>query len=314
MDKRTSDGTSRVLSDINDSRVRLTGIGLMCAALVLFSAMDVTVKWLGSSVNLMEIMWARYLGHFLLTCLFVNPWMTPGFWRTGRPWLQLIRSLLLLAVTGLNFVALQYLQVDQTMAITFSTPFFIALFAGPMLGEWIGPRRWLAIMVGFAGVLLVIRPTGAGVHPAMIASLAGAVCYAFYNLTTRLLAATDSTVTTMFYSSLIGAVLTSLPMPWFWSAPTESIVMVNMALTGLYGLLGHLLLILAYRRAPAATLGPFIYSQIIWMILGGWMVFGHTPSGWTLAGAGIVILSGLYLLARERRERANQSLEANVGE
>lgn len=308
------DAASHSLADADDPKVRLAGIGLMCSALVFFAVLDATAKWLGQSISAVEIVWARYLGHFLLSCLVINPWTTPGVWRTGRPVLHLVRGLLLIGTTLGNFIALQYLQLDQSISIIFSMPFFVALFAGPLLGEWIGWRRWLAIMVGFAGVLVVVRPSTSGVHPAVLASLGGAACYAFYNISTRVLAATDSTATLMFYASLIGAVLTSLPLPWFWSVPPSPLVVVNMALTGLYGGIGHLLLVLAHRRAPASVLAPFLYSQIVWMIIAGWLVFGQAPNAWTLAGAGIVIASGLYLIARERADRADRALEATLGE
>jgi drug/metabolite transporter (DMT)-like permease len=306
--------TGHTLSDAADPKARLAGIGMMCAALVFFAALDATVKWLGNGISAAEIVWARYAGQFVLTCLIVNPWTMPGIWRTSRPILHIVRSLFLLGITFANFVALRYLQLDQTMSITFSTPFFVALLAGPLLGEWIGPRRWIAIMVGFAGILVIVQPSTAGVHPAMLASLAAALCYALYNITTRLLAATDSTATMMFYSSAIGTLLSTVPLPWFWTAPTEASVIINMALTGLYGGAGHLLLVLAHRRAPAAVLAPFLYMQIIWMVLFGWLLFAQVPSQWTLIGGAIVIASGLYLIGRERIRHADKAIEATVTE
>ena len=302
------------LADSSDPKVRLTGIGLICGAFICFAVLDATAKWLGQTISYVEISWARYAGHFLLSFLVINPWNTPGVWRTKRLGLQMLRSLLLVGITVSNFFALQYLQLDQTISILFSTPFFVAVFAGPLLGEWIGPRRWIAIMVGFAGVLVIVRPTTHGLHPAVIASLFGALCYAFYNICTRRLASTDSTATTMFYSSLVGATLLTIPLPWFWSTPTDALVIGNMAMLGVYGGLGHLLLVMAHRRAPAAVLAPFLYSQIIWMILAGWLLFGQVPNQWTLIGAGIVIASGLYLLSRERIQHATKSLDATLGD
>ncbi|MCK0198949.1 DMT family transporter [Ancylobacter sp. 6x-1] len=293
-------------------RHRLAGIGLMLAAFVLFATLDATVKWLGGHVNAMEIVWARYMGQFVLSCAVLNPWVMPGVWHTRRPVLQVVRSLLLLGTTLGNFFALQYLQLNQTISITFSMPFFVALFAGPMLGEWIGPRRWLAVMVGFAGVLLVVQPGTQSLHPAVFASLASAVCYAFYAITTRQLAASDSTATTMFYSCALGAGLTSLALPFFWSTPQGGTVLVNLGLTGIYGGLGHLLLVIAHRNAPAAVLAPFLYTQIVWMVLAGWLVFNEVPTATTLVGAAIVIASGLYLIARERAERAEAAIAATV--
>lgn len=302
------------LSDAADPKARLAGIGMMCAALVFFAGLDATVKWLGNSISAIEIVWARYAGQFVLTIVLVNPWTMRGVWRTSRPVLHMVRSLFLFGITFANFVALRYLQLDQTMSITFSMPLFVALLAGPLLGEWIGPRRWIAIMVGFAGILVIVQPSSAGMHPAMLASLAGALCYALYNITTRQLAATDSTATMMFYSSAIGTLLSTVPLPWFWTGPTEAGVIVNMALMGVYGGAGHLLLVLAHRRAPAAVLAPFLYMQIIWMVLFGWLLFAQVPNQWTLFGTAIVIASGLYLITRERVRRADKAIEATVTE
>lgn len=300
--------------DPSDHASRMAGIGLMCLAVVLFTALDTTAKWLGQTISSIEIAWARYVVHFVLSFLVINPWTTPGVWRTRRLGLQVVRSALLAGVTLANFFALQYLQLDQTMSIMFSTPFLVAAFAGPMLGEWIGPRRWIAIMVGFAGILIIVRPSTHGLHPAVVASLVSSLCYAFYNICTRKLAATDSTATTMFYTSFVGVLLLSIPLPWFWSAPTGPLVIANMTMLGIYGGLGHLLLVLAHRRAPAAVLSPFLYTQMIWMIFSGWLVFGQMPDTPTVIGAGIVICSGLYLLSRERARRATRTLDATIGD
>ncbi|MFT0861498.1 DMT family transporter [Ancylobacter sp. G4_0304] len=302
------------LPDSDDPRTRLTGIGLICVAFVLFTLLDTTVKWLNHTVHPLEIAWARYAGQFVLSFLVLNPWSTPGFWRTRRLGLQITRSLLLVGTTLGNFFALQYLQLDQTMSITFSTPFLVALFAGPLLGEWIGVHRWLAIMVGFAGILIIVQPSTQGLHPAVLASLGGALCYAFYNISTRMLAATDSTATTMFYTSFVGTAVLTVPLPWFWSVPGEALVIGGLSLLGIFGGLGHLLVVMAHRRAPAAVLSPFLYTQMIWMMLSGWLIFHQTPDTPTLIGAGIVICSGLYLLWRERVRHATRSLEANLGE
>lgn len=314
MNKSPATAAGHDLPDAADQKARLAGIGMMCAALFFFAALDATAKWLSSSISAVEIVWARYLGQFLLGCIFINPWSTPGFWRTGRLGLNMVRAFLQFGITIANFIALRYLQLDQTMSILFSTPFFVALLAGPMLGEWIGPRRWIAILVGFAGVLVVIRPTTNGVHPAVLASLASALCYALYNITTRQLAATDSTAGLMFYASAIGTLLSTLPLPWYWNAPTDAWVITNMALSGLYGGIGHLFLVMAHRRAPAAVLAPFLYLQIVWAVLFGWLLFAQVPSRWTLAGGAIVVASGLYLIARERVRHADKAIEATLAE
>ncbi|HSI41682.1 MAG TPA: DMT family transporter [Xanthobacteraceae bacterium] len=313
MTVRTARRLRRILPDAGEPGARLAGIALMCVGFAVFALLDSTAKWLSPHVPAAELAWARYAGNFALVALVFNPWTHPGVLRTRRPFIQITRALLLVVSTVTNFIAVRYLQLDQTVSITFSTPFFVALFAGPLLGEWLGPRRWMAILFGFCGVLVVIRPTGE-LHPAMLYSLAGAFCYALYNISTRFLARTDSTATTMFYAAAIGLAVTTVPLPFVWTTPTGPWVIANLMVIGIYGAIGHLLLVLAHRRAPAAVLSPFIYTQLIWMTLAGWLVFGQFPTLWTLAGAGIVILSGLYLIHRERVDRATGAIQANIAE
>lgn len=286
---------------LDDPPARLKGIALMLCALLCFALLDATAKWLSREIPTTQIVWSRYTFAALLAFIPVNPWRTPGFHRTRRPWLQFVRSLLLLMSTATNFIALHYLQLDQTMSIIFATPLMVAFLAGPMLGEWIGPRRLIAVLVGFLGVLVVTRPGLGGFHWAMALSLLGTVFYALYNIITRILASHDSTNTTLFWSSWPAA-LVMAPLAYHsWQTPSSLTVWLLMAATGASGVIGHFFLIAAHRLAPAAILAPFIYSQIIWMVLLGLLIFDQVPAPWTLAGAGIVIASGLYLLHRERR-------------
>jgi drug/metabolite transporter (DMT)-like permease len=282
------------------SRDRYAGIGLMCAALACFACLDASAKWLGRSMDPLQVTWVRYAVSVVMVSAVLNPWSRPGLLRTKKPWLQALRSLLLVASTALNFVALQYLQLAESISIIFMTPMLVALLAGPMLGEWAGPRRLIAIGVGFAGVLVITRPGFGGLHPAAILSVIGCVAYAFYNLLTRLLAAHDSSDTTMFYSGIAGVVVMTPVLPFVWSLPSGGLVWAIMILLGGFGALGHWFIIQAHRRAPAGTLAPFIYSQIIWMVSLGWLVFDQWPDRWTFIGGSIVIASGLYLLYRER--------------
>jgi len=245
--------------------------------------------------------WARYAGAFVIAVAISNPITRPGLMRTGRPGLQIGRSVLLLGSTLLNFFALRYLQLDQALAIVFSTPFFVAILSGPVLGEWVGWRRWTAIGVGFIGVLLVARPGYGGIHPAALISLAAAVCYAAYSITTRLLSRTDSNETTLFYSNLVGAAAMLPVMPFVWTTPSDPVVIAVMIVCGAFGTVGHYLLIMAHRLAPPAVLAPFIYTQIVWVIILGYAVFADLPNRWTLAGAAVVVASGLYILHRERK-------------
>jgi len=278
----------------------MVAIGLICAAVFLFSMLDTSAKWLGQSMNPLQVVFARYAGSMVLVFILINPWTRPGVLRTKKPVLQWVRSLLLLGSTAFNFVALLYLQLAETVSIMFAGPLLVALASGPMLGEWPGPRRLVAIGVGFIGVLVVTRPGFGTMHPASLLIMAGCVCYVFYSISTRMLAGHDSPETTMVYSGAAGTLATLPLLPWIWETPQSATTWAVMVAVGVFGGLGHWLLILAHRLAPAMVLAPFIYSQIIWMLLFGWFVFGQWPDRWTLVGAGIVIASGLYLLYRER--------------
>lgn len=281
-------------------RGRLIGIVLMCLALFCFSGLDATAKWVNRSVDPLVTVWARYVSAAGLTFIFINPWTKPGAVATRRLPLQLARSFLLFLSTICNFVALQYLQLVEALSIVFSTPLIVTLLAGPILGERIGMQRLIAVCVGFVGVLVVARPGLGTMHPAALLSLTGAVAYAFYGITTRMLASTDSSATTIIYSSLAGIVLMTPLLPWVWTTPSSPLTWALLMMTGFFGAVGHWLLVLAYARAPAVILSPFIYSQIVWMLALGYIVFGDWPDPWTFAGAGIVIASGLYLLYREQ--------------
>ena len=284
----------------SDRRKRLTGIALMCGAVACFACLDTSAKFLSREMSVVQVVWARYAGAFALAFLFSNPITHPGLVRTVRPGLQIARAVALCASSFLNFLALRFLQLDQALAITFSTPFLVAVLAGPILDEWVGARRWAAIGVGFIGVLVVTRPGFGAIHPAALLSLAAAFTLAFYNVTTRLLARTDSSVTTLFYSNFVGLVITTPMLSSVWTAPAGLREIVLMTAVGALGSIGHYLLIVAHRFTPASTLSPFMYTQLVWVIALGYLVFGDLPNDWTLAGAGIVVASGLYLLHRER--------------
>lgn len=292
-------------------RTRLAAIGLICAAVIFFSLLDCSAKWLAGRVEPLQVVFARYAVSMIFVLALVNPLTRPGVLRTRKPGLQAFRSLMLLGATVLNFFALKYLQLAETVSIAFAAPLLVALASGPMLGEWPGPRRLAAIGVGFAGVLVITRPGVSGMHPAALLCVLGSVCYALYALTTRMLAAHDSSETTMVYSGVAGTVLIAPVVPFVWTTPASWGEWALLIATGAFGGVGHWLVILAHRLAPAMVLAPFTYSQIIWMLLLGWFVFGQLPDIWTFAGGAIVISSGLYLLYRER-VRAKPEVSAGL--
>jgi drug/metabolite transporter (DMT)-like permease len=285
----------------HERRQRLVGIALMCGTLACFACLDAMAKVLNGYMDTMQVVWVRYAGAFIVAVAISNPLARPSPMRSRRPLLQVGRSILLLGSTVLSFFALRYLQLDQALAIVFSTPFFVAILSGPVLGEWVGWRRWTAICLGFVGVLLVARPGFGGIHPAALLSVGAAMFYAGYNITTRLIARADSSETTLFYSNLVGAVAMLPIVPFVWTTPSDPVVILLMVLIGAFATVGHYLLIIAHRLAPPALLAPFIYSQLVWAIILGYLVFADVPNGWTLVGAAVVVASGLFILYREQR-------------
>ncbi len=272
----------------------------MCAAVAAFACLDAIAKYLNGYMDTLQVVWARYTGGFVLAFLVSNPWSRPGLAQTKRPWLQVLRAGTMLGSTVTNFMAFRYLQLDQALSILFSTPFLVAILAGPLLGEWIGWRRWVAILVGFAGVLLVTRPGAGGLHWAAIYSVGSAVFYSLYIILTRILSRHDSSDTTLFYANILGAAAMLPVLPFVWSTPDDPWIIFLMVVFGAFGSLGHYLLIVAHRLTPASVLAPFMYTQLVWATTFGYFVFSDVPNSWTLSGAAVVVASGLYLLHRER--------------
>lgn len=281
-------------------RQRLVAIALMVTAVNCFSFLDTTAKYLSLTLPVVEVVWARYFGAFVVAIVLSNPVSHPGLMRTKRPVLQIFRSALLVFSTLLAFGALRHLQLDEQISIIFVTPFLVAALSGPILGEWISWHRWLAIVAAFGGVLVVTRPFAGSIHPAALLTLGGAACYALYIICTRILAHSDNNETTLFYSNIVGAAIMSAAVPFFWVSPDNVFTVSLMVLAGVFGSVGHYLLIMAHRYASAATLAPYIYTQLLTMIALGYIVFRDIPNRWTFVGAGIVIASGLYLLTLDR--------------
>jgi len=284
---------------------RLKAIGLMLTALVLFSALDTTGKYLAGAAGLpvTQISWLRFLGQFTLLLILVPAFglLTPRqLFSSTRPGAQLFRSCLMAATTFFNFLALKYLRLDQTITIVFLTPLVVALLAGPLLGEWVGWRRMVAILVGFLGVLIAVRPGVAVVHPAVLYSVTSMLAYAFFMLVTRRIAAHDPPLVTLFWSMFVGTFLGAPFAYAHWVMPDSAAQWLMLFSLGILGGTGHYLFILAYRMAPASTVSPFLYLQLLTMVGFGWLVFGDLPDLFTIAGAVIVVSSGVYLIHRER--------------
>lgn len=305
---------------IAQDNTRLMAIAMMCGAVFTFSLLDSASKYLitVASIPILQAMWVRFFSHVGFSFFVFGPRSFAASLKSARPGLQLLRGFLLMATTGFNFLALQYLQLDQVATIFFLTPFLVAVLAGPILGEWIGWRRLVAILVGFSGVILIMRPGFGGIHWAVSYSFCATISYAIYVILTRYLARHDSSLVTQIYSPLAGLVILTPLGLWVWEWPTELSTWLIMFSTGISGGLGHFLLILAHRRAPAPILAPFTYIGLVSQTTMGYLVFSQLPSEWTLAGGAVIISSGLYLLYRERAASkaegpATASLSADIG-
>jgi drug/metabolite transporter (DMT)-like permease len=285
---------------VHERRRRIVAIAMMCVTMVCFTGHDATGKWLASSLPTVEIVWARYIFAAIFSLAVLRPIKRPRLLIPRRPALQALRSLMLLGSTVGNFLALRQMQLAETATISFLWPMFVALLAGPLLGEWAGPARMAAIGLGLVGVMVSFAPGLGGFHPVAFAALAGVLCNAFYSLLTRVLAAHDRPETTLAWTPLVGVALLTPALPFVWVTPPTPTIAIGLVLMGLFATAGHGLLILAHQRAPAPVLAPFAYTQLIWMTLAGLLVFGDRPRAATLVGAAIVIGCGLFLISRER--------------
>ena len=282
----------------------------MAAILLVFSA-GLTFSFLDSSAKFLAsegfappfIAWMRFAGHAVLAFLFLRPWKTLALFATPSLPLQLLRGMLLFASTLFNFLALQTLQLAETVSIAFFAPMVITALAGPMLGEWAGWRRWLAVIVGFCGVLVITRP-GLGVFGiGHVYALGAMLSYCFYVIMTRHMGARETAESLIFYSALAPVVLMAPALPVYGSVPDQWLHWALLISLGFYGAFGHWLLIQAYRVATTTALAPYAYLQIVWMVMLGYVIFGDFPDVWTLGGAMIIVASGLYIVHRERQLR-----------
>ena len=284
----------------DSARNRLIGIGLVSAAYLLFTLLDGSAKWLVGSMPVIMVVWLRFVMHAVVAGAVLVPLggarlLASRYWR----W-HVLRALMFIAMTGINFWALQYLQLTVTSSIFFTVPIIIALLAALVFGERLDAARWAAILVAFAGVLFIVRPGSANFHPAMLGALVNAALYAIFMLMTRRLAAYES-AETIQYLPAVGAAALLTPFAiagWEW--PDTGLEWTVACLLGVFGATGHHLLALAHRYAPATVIAPFLYQQVLYMALFGYLVFGDVPPPAVGIGAAIVIASGLYLFQRAR--------------
>lgn len=287
-----------------DARRVLAGIALVIGAGACFSALDTTTKFVSASVPLLMALWFRYAFQAVATTAIMLPLRGLALLRTLYPGTQCLRGLLLLTSSLLAFASLKYMPVGEFTAIVMIVPLAVTLLAATVLHEHVSPLRWLLVAGGFAGTVIIIRPGGEAFTWASLLPLGLVVSNAWFQLLTSKLARTEDPVTTHLYTGWVGTLIASLALPFVWAELPSWWLWAGLCFMGLMATVGHFLLILAFQRAPAATLSPYLYTQIGFAMLGGWLVFAHVPDGWSLAGMALIALCGVagaWLTVRERR-------------
>jgi drug/metabolite transporter (DMT)-like permease len=301
-------------SSVHPSQATSTGVPdnprqavlFVLGAVMVLPIINACAKYL-VDYSVFQVTWARYAGHFAFMLVVFIPRSGLALLRSSRLRLQLIRSALHCGSAVLTFYALRFVSLPTTTAINFTAPLIVTALAPLVLGERVRSAHWIAVLVGFVGALVVIRPGAEGQHWAMLILLGNAVASAVIQLLSRKLAQHDGAATSNTYMVLVGFVLMSLPLPFVWRSPENVVDLAVFILAGLSGGIGHYLLVSAYERAPAAFVSPFTYAQLLGATLISALVFDQLPDPWTWVGAVIIVGSGLFLLRQGTRTRKPQA-------
>jgi drug/metabolite transporter (DMT)-like permease len=279
------------------------GIVLMLASTIFLGTSDVTAKYLSATLPTIEIAWIR----FLVFAIIMVPAMLPGSpWyalQSDRKGLQVMRGAALLLSSLLFISGLRFLPIAEASATGFVAPLFVTALSIFFLGESVGLRRWLATAVGLTGVLIILRPGSSAFHPAAFFPLVSALAWAGTLIMTRMMSGRERSVTIMTYSSIVGLCMVSALVPMVWVAPSWHDILFGI-LIGVASTAGQWIVVLAFRYADASVLAPFSYTQLLWVSLLGFLVFGEVPDVWTVTGAAFIVASGLYTAHRERVRRS----------
>jgi drug/metabolite transporter (DMT)-like permease len=280
----------------------LKAIGFFTAAILLIALVDGICKIYTADLHAVQLVWGYFVGINLTLAVYfaIRREQLSALLETRRRGLQFARPAFLAGSITSLFIGLTYLPIAETTAIGFTAPLFITALSVPVLKERVGLHRWAAVVIGLAGVLIIIRPGGGLWHWASVMPLIGAVFFAGFQLVTRVLAATERTHVTLFHTGVGGLLWTSLMVPFFWVPPSTTHWAVFLG-TGAMGALAHLCMISAFNRAEASLLAPHNYTKIIWVSILGYVLFGDVPSLNMWAGTAVIVLAGVYVLYRERR-------------
>jgi len=301
----TSGAAARKLSarDLESERI-LAGIGLVLLATACFATLDTTTKLSTATVPILMGVWFRYTFQAVATTAVLLPRYGTRLLRTGHPRYQLLRGALLFVSSTLAFVSLRYMPLAEYTSIVLIAPLVITLLAATTLKEHVSPLRWALVAGGFAGTIVILRPGSDAFSWAVLLPIGLVLSNAWFQVLTSKLAQTENPLTMHFYTGWVGALFASFAVPFAWASLPSWEWWALLCLMGFMGTVGHFILILAYQRAPASTLTPYLYAQIAFAMVGGWLVFSHVPDRVSLLGIGMIAVcgaAGAWLTVRERR-------------
>jgi drug/metabolite transporter (DMT)-like permease len=288
-----------------DSERILAGIGLVVVAVACFATLDSATKVSTLGVPILMGVWFRYAFQAVATTLVLLPRYGTAVLRTEHPRYQLLRGTLLLVSSTLAFFSLRYMPLAEFTSIVLIAPLVVTLLAATTLKEDVSPLRWVLVAGGFVGTIVILRPGGTVFSWAILLPLALVVSNAWFQILTSRLARTEKPLTMHFYTGWVGTLIATVPLPFVWTALPNWHWWALLCLMGFTATVGHFFLILAYQRAPASTLTPYLYAQIAFAMLGGWLLFAHVPDTVSLVGMaliGVCGAAGAWLTVRERHE------------
>jgi drug/metabolite transporter (DMT)-like permease len=279
----------------------LAGMALMALGVCTLPVMDGLAKYLSAEYHVVQVTWARYLFHLLLLMVLLVGRLSPAELIPRQLGTQILRSACLLATTLCYFGAISFMPLADALALAFTAPLVSTALAPMLLGESVGRRGWLAVMIGFAGTLVVVRPGLGAFHWASLLGLGAGLFYGLYQLATRHLAGSARPLVTLLYTALFGLVVLSAVLPLFWRLPDWRGWSLMLAM-GAAGAVGHYLIIRAFEHASASTLSPLNYLEIVVAVSVGWFVFDDFPDQWTWLGIALIAISGLLVVFWRRRD------------
>lgn len=274
-------------------RRAVAGVAFLVSAMACFAVLDTAVKVVGAFISVLVAVWFRYVFQAIAVTAVMLPVRGRSLWRTEHPRFQLLRGLLLLSVSALSFVSVQFMPLGEFTAFVMTTPLVVTLLAATFLGEKVTPLRWVLVAGGFVGALLVVQPRGATIGWATLLPVVMVLTYAGFQILTSRMARTEDPMTMHFYTGWVGALVASAVLPFVWQAMPDARTFALLCLVGLMGTVGHFLLILAFARTSASTLTPFVYTQIGFAMFCGWLVFDHVPGPLESLGIALIVACGV---------------------